>query len=73
METPQEFTLTWEQAFEVRAFDTQVDKMSHEQAKEMLKLVNKAYVVQRATMLELLKHQWSIDGKLNPRQPEGQG
>lgn len=50
--------LTVEQEFAIASFYTQVDRMSLEQAKDTLKLLYEAYVVQKATYLELIKDAW---------------
>lgn len=64
--------LTIEQQFTIAAFNSQVDKMSLEQARDMLKLVNQQLEVQRATYCELLKHQWGIgSSELNKQSAEG--
>lgn len=53
--------LTMEQQFTIASFNSAVDKMNLEQAKEVLKLVNEAYVVQKSTYLELLKEAWKLE------------
>lgn len=50
--------LTVEQEFAIASFCTQVDRMSLEQAKDTLKLLYEAYVVQKVTYLELIKDAW---------------
>ncbi len=52
--------LSIEQQFTIAAFNSQVDQMNEQQAKDMLKLVNQQLEVQKATYLELLRHQWGI-------------
>lgn len=72
---PQEIKLTMEQEFGVLAFNTQVDQMSLEQAREMLKLVNRTLVVTQACMLSMLKDNLPAGhyGQSNPRQPGREG
>lgn len=53
--------LTIEQKFALAAFNAQVDKMNHEQAKQMLKVVNEAYAVQKSAYLSLLKEAWKLE------------
>jgi hypothetical protein len=65
--TPQ--LLTIEQQFTVAAFNSQVDRMSEQQAKDMLKLVNTQLEVQRATYNELLKHQWGLAADESNQRP----
>lgn len=50
--------LTVEQEFSIAAFSEQASRMSREQAVDTLKLLYEAYVVQKATYLELLKNAW---------------
>jgi hypothetical protein len=53
--------LTLEQQFSLRSFETQVNKMSREQAQEFLvKLYEQ--MMRRETMYKhFLKHEWGID------------
>ena len=54
-----ESTLTLEQQFQLRAFETQVDRMSHDQAKMFcVKLYE-----QNMALKQLVAHQWGIDNK----------
>ncbi|NJL10563.1 MAG: NblA-related protein [Calothrix sp. SM1_7_51] len=59
MENPMELSL--EQEFTIRSFATQVEQMSHEQAKDFLVKLYQQMVVREATYKELLKHQWGLD------------
>ncbi|AKG20200.1 NblA/ycf18 family protein [Calothrix sp. 336/3] len=53
--------LTLEQQFNIHSFATQVQGMSHDQAKDFLIKLYEQMVVREATYKELLKHQWGID------------
>lgn len=57
----QPIQLTLEQQFSIRSFATQVQDMSHEQAKDFLVKLYEQMVVREATYKELLKHQWGLD------------
>lgn len=59
MENPIQLSL--EQEFNIRSFASQVDQMSHEQAKDFLVKLYEQMVVREATYKELLKHQWGLD------------
>ncbi len=48
-------SLTLEQEFRIRAFDLQVDEMSTEQAKMLLKAMHRAYLAAHYMCLELMK------------------
>jgi len=63
MDQPMELSL--EQQFNIRSFATQVQQMSHEQAKEFLVKLYEQMVVREATYKELLKHQWGLDSGSN--------
>lgn len=54
--------LSLEQQFNIRSFETQVQKMSHEQAQEFLVKLYQQMVMREATYKELLKHQWGMEG-----------
>jgi len=56
-----EVQLTLEQKFNLRWFQTQVDKMSPDQAKDFLVQLYEQTMVREATYKELLKHQWGIE------------
>ncbi|MBD2201715.1 NblA/ycf18 family protein [Calothrix sp. FACHB-1219] len=53
--------LSLEQQFSIRSFATQVEGMSHEQAKDFLVDLYRQMIVREATYQELLKHQWGLD------------
>ncbi|MDJ0735625.1 MAG: NblA/ycf18 family protein [Nostocaceae cyanobacterium] len=57
----QPIKLSLEQQFNIRSFASQVQHMSHEQAKDFLVKLYEQMVVQDATYKELLKHQWGLD------------
>ncbi|BAZ67153.1 MAG: NblA/ycf18 family protein [Pelatocladus maniniholoensis HA4357-MV3] len=59
MDKPIELSL--EQQFSIRSFATQVQNMSHDQAKDFLVKLYEQMVVREATYKELLKHQWGLD------------
>jgi Phycobilisome degradation protein nblA len=59
MNNPIELSL--EQQFNIRSFASQVQDMSHEQAKDFLVKLYEQMVVREATYKELLKHQWGLD------------
>jgi len=48
-------SLTLEQEFRIVAFDLQVDQMSEEQAKILLKTMHRAYLAAHHMCLELMK------------------
>lgn len=53
--------LSLEQQFSICSFATQVQNMSHDQAKDFLVKLYEQMVVREATYQELLKHQWGLD------------
>jgi Phycobilisome degradation protein nblA len=57
----QPIELSLEQQFSIRSFSTQVQQMSHDQAKDFLVKLYEQMVVREATYKELLKHQWGLD------------
>ncbi len=57
----QPMKLSLEQQFSICSFSTQVQNMSHEQAKDFLVKLYEQMVVREATYQELLKHQWGLD------------
>jgi hypothetical protein len=59
MNEPTELTL--EQQFSIHSFATQVQHMSHDQAKDFLVKLYEQMVVREATYKELLKHQWGLE------------
>lgn len=59
MSTPMELSL--EQQFSLRSFQTQVEKMSNEQAREFLIELYEQILLRENMYKDLLKHQWSLD------------
>jgi hypothetical protein len=59
MDQPIELSL--EQQFNIHSFASQVQHMTHEQAKDFLVKLYEQMVVREATYKELLKHQWGLD------------
>lgn len=53
--------LTLEQQFRLRAFTDQVQRMSHEQAKEYLVELQETMMVRENGYLEILRNAWDID------------
>jgi hypothetical protein len=53
--------LSLEQQFNIRSFETQVRKMSLEQAQDFLIKLYEQMVTREATYKVLLKHQWGIE------------
>lgn len=58
-----QITLSLEQQFSIRAFETQVDSMSLEQAQQLLKDLYRQMLVKENTYQHLLKHQWGIESE----------
>jgi len=58
-----QITLSLEQQFSIRAFETQVDSMSLEQAQQLLKDLYRQMLVRENIYQHLLKHQWGIESK----------
>lgn len=50
-----------EHKFSIVCFNHQVDQMSEEQAKQVLKHLHEQFIIQRLHYNELLKHQWGIE------------
>jgi hypothetical protein len=57
----QPIELSLEQQFNIHSFASQVQNMSHDQAKDFLVKLYEQMVVREATYKELLKHQWGLD------------
>ena len=57
----QPIKLSIEQQFSIRSFETQVQKMSHEQAQDFLIKLYKQMVIREATYKQLLKHRWNLE------------
>jgi hypothetical protein len=62
----QPIELSLEQQFSIRSFETQVQKMSREQAQDFLVKLYEQMMLREATYKNLLKHQWGIE----PGSPE---
>lgn len=60
MSNPVELSL--EQQFNIRSFETQVQKMSREQAQEFLIKLYEQMIRKENMYKEFLKHQWGIEG-----------
>jgi hypothetical protein len=59
MNQPVELTL--EQQFSIRSFETQVQKMSREQAQDFLVKLYEQMVMRENMYKHFLKHQWGLD------------
>ncbi len=57
----QPIELSLEQQFSIRSFETQVERMSREQAQDFLVKLYQQMVVREATYKQLLKHQWGLE------------
>lgn len=57
----QPIELSLEQQFSLRTFETQVEKMSHEQAQHFLVQLYRQMMMREATYKHLLKHQWGLE------------
>lgn len=57
----QPIELSIEQQFSIRSFETQVQRMSHEQAQDFLVKLYQQMVMREATYKQLLKHQWGLE------------
>ncbi|MEM6714526.1 MAG: NblA/ycf18 family protein [Cyanobacteria bacterium P01_D01_bin.6] len=53
--------LSLEQKFNLRSFETQVDKMSREQAQEFLVKLYEQMMMRETMYKQFLKHEWGID------------
>ena len=53
--------LSLEQQFSIRAFETQVDHMSLEQAQHFLKEIYRQMMLKENMYQNFLKHQWGIE------------
>ena len=53
--------LSLEQQFSIRSFETQVQKMSREQAQEFLIKLYEQMVMRENMYKHFLKHQWGLD------------
>ncbi|MBD3882308.1 NblA/ycf18 family protein [Phormidium tenue FACHB-886] len=59
MNQPVELTL--EQQFSLRSFETQVERMSHEQAQDFLVKLYEQMMLRETMYKHFLKHQWGIE------------
>jgi outer membrane lipopolysaccharide assembly protein LptE/RlpB len=59
MNQPVELTL--EQQFSIRSFETQVQKMSREQAQDFLVKLYEQMVLRENMYKHFLKHQWGLE------------
>ena len=57
----QPIELSLEQKFNIRSFETQVQKMNREQAQEFLIKLYEQMVVRENMYKEFLKHQWGLE------------
>lgn len=53
--------LSLEQQFSIRAFATQVQEMSQQQAQDFLVKLYEQMMIREATYQNLLKHQWGLE------------
>ncbi|MGB7440811.1 MAG: NblA/ycf18 family protein [Coleofasciculaceae cyanobacterium] len=56
----QPFELSLEQRFNIRSFETQVQKMSREQAQDFLVKLYEQMMVRESMYKEFLKHEWGL-------------
>ncbi|NEQ69868.1 MAG: NblA-related protein [Symploca sp. SIO2D2] len=59
----QPIELSMEQQFNLRSFETQVQKMSREQAQDFLIQLYEQMMVRENMYKEFLKHEWGIGSK----------
>ena len=64
----QPIELSLEQQFNIRSFQTQVEKMSQEQAQDFLIKLYEQMMVREKMYKAFLKHQWGLDS--NPWAPQ---
>ncbi len=57
--------LSLEQQFNIRSFENQVKKMSHEQAQDFLIQLYEEMLVRENMYKDFLKHQWGLDSTSN--------
>lgn len=65
MSQPVELSL--EQKFSIRSFETQVEKMSHEQAQDFLIKLYEQMIMRETMYRHFLKHQWGLEA--GPQMP----
>ncbi len=61
----QPFELSLEQKFNLRSFETQVERMSREQAQEFLVKLYEQMLVRETMYREFIKHEWGIGTSQN--------
>lgn len=61
MDRPVELSL--EQQFSLRSFETQVEKMSHEQAQHFLVKLYEQMMLRETMYKHFLKHEWGIEAR----------
>ncbi len=59
MSSPMELSI--EQQFSLRFFQTQVEKMNHEQARELLIKLYEQMLLRENMYKDLIKYQWNLD------------
>ncbi len=57
------FELSLEQQFNIRSFQTQVEKMSREQAQDFLVKLYEQMIVRENMYKQFLKHEWGLEPK----------
>lgn len=57
----QPIELSLEQKFNIRSFETQVQKMNREQAQEFLIKLYEQMILKENMYKEFLKHQWGLE------------
>lgn len=58
-------SLTLEQQFSLRSFETQVQQMSREQAQDFLVKLYEQMMIRETMYRHFLKHKWGIDSPAN--------
>lgn len=53
--------LSLEQQFSLRSFETQVDRMSHEQAQDFLVKLYEQMMLRETMYKHFLKHEWGLE------------
>ncbi len=53
--------LSLEQQFSLRSFETQVDRMSHEQAQDFLIKLYEQMMLRETMYKHFLKHEWGLE------------
>jgi hypothetical protein len=64
-------TLTIEQQFQLKSFETQVEKMSRAQAQQFLVKLYEQMIIRETMYKQFLKHEWGI-GPTNWQPPTGE-